>query len=967
MDGMLIVLAALTYVGVLFAIAWIGDHRAENGRSIIRNPVIYTLSIAVYCTSWTFYGAVGSAAHSGPEFVTIYLGPTLTFVGWWFILRKMIRISKAHRITSIADFISSRFGKSSGLSVLVTVVAVAGAMPYLALQLKAVSTSFTVLAGLHGVSGTLAPQPSLLVADTAFWVAICMAIFAILFGTRHLDAAEHHEGVVAAIAFESVVKLLAFLAVGIFVVWELHDGVGDLFHRAALLPQAAAVMTISGADGAWTWISTLALSACAVICLPRQFQVTVVENVDERHLATAAWLFPLYMLVLCLFVLPIALAGLLHLPPGADADAYVLTLPLVNDRPGLALLAFIGGLSSATGMVIVAAITLSTMVCNDLLMPVLLRIRMLHLTERGDLTGLLLFIRRASICTILLLGYLTYRLTAQSGALAAIGLISFAAMAQFAPAVIGGLFWKRANRSGATLGLSLGFAAWIYMLLLPSFARSGWLPASFIETGPWGIGLLRPESFLGLDGLDPLSHALFWSLILNLGGFVCASLLIKQGAWDRIQATIFVDIFRRPGAANAQVWQRTATVADLYALTQRFLGRDVAYRAFRDHPNAGGKAGHLVSSRQLSSQAFGDATPELVTMTERLLAGTIGAASARVMVDSVAKGEMVGFDQVLKILEETSQVIEYSQRLEQKSAELEATTAELRDANRRLQELDRLKDDFLSTVSHELRTPLTSIRSFSEILADNPDLERDQVDRFLGIIMRESERLTRLIDQILDLARLEAGHGEWSMGLIDGREALADAIAVSTSLFVDKDVTVIQSLGDAPAVVFADRDRLLQVFVNVLSNAVKFAPSHSGQVQISGTLSADHWHICVVDNGPGVPADHHARIFEKFVQAPAPTAAATSINPVPAATAPADHAASSTAAPVPPGGNNRLGDRPPGTGLGLAISRQIMDHFKGRIWLDTPPSGQGAMVCIDMPLATSRSPSSGDIPKDSVK
>jgi Na+/proline symporter/nitrogen-specific signal transduction histidine kinase len=931
MDGIWILLASLAYLGVLFGIAWFGDRRAESGRSIIRNPVIYTLSIAVYCTSWTFYGAVGSAARSGPEFVTIYLGPTITFVGWWFVLRRMVRISKAHRITSIADFISSRYGKSSRLSVLVTLVAAAGAMPYLALQLKAVATSFTVLAGLHGITGGPAPQPITVVTDTAFWIAIGMAIFAILFGTRHLDAAEHHEGVVAAIAFESLVKLLAFVAVGVFVVWGLHEGFADLFNNAAQLPNAMELMTISGSNGPWIWLTTTALSMCAVVCLPRQFQVTVVENVDERHLSTAAWLFPLYLLVISIFVLPIALSGLLLLPPDADADSYVLTLPLLHGHPILALLAFLGGLSSATGMVIVATITLSTMVTNDLLMPFLLRLRVLRLTEKGDLTGLLLFIRRASICTILALGYITYRLTAQSGALASIGLISFAATAQFAPAVLGGLFWKRANRNGAKLGLLLGFAAWVYMLLLPSFARSGWLDPSFVEFGPWGLVMLKPEAFLGLDGLDSLTHALFWSMGLNLGGFVIASLLGQQGALDRIQAALFVDVFRRPGGESGQVWRRTATVADLYVLAQRFLGRSTAYRAFHDHPDIAGRGGRLVTSRQLTSRSFGEATPELVHMTERLLSGTIGAASARVMVASVAKGEMVGLDQVMKILEETSQVIEYSQNLEQKSAELEATTAELREANQRLKELDRLKDDFLSTVSHELRTPLTSIRSFSEILADNPDLERAQVDHFLGIIIRESERLTRLIDQILDLARLEAGHGEWSMGRIDGRDSLADAAAVTASLFQEKGVALSTNVGASPAVIFADRDRLVQVFVNLLSNAVKFAPKGSGKVTVEAHIADGQWWVRVTDNGPGVPPDQQAQVFDKFVQASNTTRA-------------------SQASP------NSLGDRPAGSGLGLAISRQIIDHFQGRIWIEDAPHPPGASACLALPCFSSEGP-----------
>lgn len=905
LDRWLILLTSLAYLGTLFAIAWWGDRRAESGRSVIRSPLIYTLSIAVYCTSWTFYGAVGTAARSGPEYLPIYLGPTLVFLGWWFLLRKIVRISKVHRITSIADFISSRYGKSSGMSVLVTLVAVAFVMPYIALQLKAVATSWTVLS-TYGADG--APldleAPTAIFADTAFWVAAGMAIFSVLFGTRHIDASEHHEGVVAAIAFESLVKLLSFVAVGIFAVWGVFGGFGDMFSRAAALPQAVDLVTFGeGAIGRWVTITLL--SVCAIVCLPRQFQVMVVENVDERHLGTASWLFPLYVLILSVFVVPIALAGLTLLPTWADADSFVLTVPLTQGHDWLALMAFIGGLSSATGMVIVAAIGLSTMVSNDLVMPFLLRSRFMGITDRGDLTGLLLFVRRASIVGLLLLGYIAYRLTGQSGALASIGLISFAGAAQFAPAIVGGLFWRRGGRRGAKAGLFLGFLTWVYTLLVPSFARSGWLDIRFVHDGPWDIALLKPEALFGLTGMDPLSHALFWSMLANVGAYVLIGVFSKQDALERIQATLFVDIFRRPEAEDPQVWRRTATVSDLYTLAQRFLGHATAYRAFRDYGR----------QRGVNLRSMRDAEPELVHLTERLLAGSIGAASARVMVASVAKGEAVGLDQVMKILEETSQVIEYSQRLEQKSAELERTTAQLRQANRRLKELDRLKDDFLSTVSHELRTPLTSIRSFSEILADNPDLERAQVDHFLGIIIRESERLTRLIDQILDLARLEAGHGEWRMADIDPADALDDALAVTGSLFRDKGVNLVLRLSSDHTIVHADRDRLMQVLVNLLSNAVKFCPTKSGRVMVHSWVRADSWRVTITDNGPGVPEDERQRIFDKFVQA-----------------------------------GQGLKDRPSGTGLGLAISRQIAEHFGGRIWVDPAPGGDGAAFCLDLPF-----------------
>ncbi|MCB1490116.1 MAG: sodium:solute symporter, partial [Bauldia sp.] len=420
-----IVAVALAYLGLLFAIAWYGDRRADAGRSLIRSPVVYTFSLAVYCTSWTFYGAVGTAARRGIEFLTIYTGPTIIFLGWWFLLRKIARISKSQRITSIADFIASRYGKSASLGMIVTVIAMLGTMPYIALQLKAVSTSFAVLVSYESspdLAIALTDSPAVTLTDAAFLTAVGMAIFAILFGTRHIDANEHHEGMVAAIAFESCVKLLAFLAVGFFAVFAFGSSV---------LPGAGQAAASAGwesltrfpENGASRFLTMTFLSMAAIVCLPRQFHITIVENVDERHLSTASWLFPTYLFLMSLFVLPIAAAGVTLLPTGANPDFYVLTVPMAQGHDGLALLAFIGGLSSATAMVVVAAIALSTMICNDLVMPVLLRIKWLRLEDRGNLATPLLYIRRVAIFVVLLLGYAYYRLTGESGPLAQIGLV----------------------------------------------------------------------------------------------------------------------------------------------------------------------------------------------------------------------------------------------------------------------------------------------------------------------------------------------------------------------------------------------------------------------------------------------------------------------------------------------------------------------------------------------------------------
>ena len=906
LSGWIVLPVACAYLVLLFAIAYYGDRRAMQGRSLIANPYIYALSIAVYCTSWTFYGSVGRAAQAGVAFLPIYLGPTLTFVLWWFVLAKIIRISKVNRITSIADFISSRYGKSTLLSGLVTVIAVVGIMPYISLQLKAVSASFNLLLHYPELDAPAAVFQAPFTADTAFLITAALAIFTILFGTRQIDAAEHHEGLVAAIAFESIIKLVAFLAVGIFVTFGLYNGFGDLFAAAGAIPEIAPLFAID--DGGYSqWVALTLLSMAAIICLPRQFQVTVIENVDEAHLHKAVWLFPLYLLIINIFVLPIALAGLMQFPDGSvDADTFVLTLPLAAEHKGLALLVFIGGLSAATGMVIVATIALSTMVCNDLVMPALLRIPWRRLSEERDLTGLLLAIRRGSIVLILAMSYIYYRYIGESYALVTIGLVSFAAAAQFAPAIIGGIFWKGGTRIGALAGLSLGFVVWAYTLFLPSMARSGWLSLSFVEHGPWDIGLLRPYQLFGMQGLDNVTHALFWSLLFNIGGFVLGSIFSRANALERIQATVFVDVFRRgERQQGSSFWRGTASFDDVYAVVVRFLGKQRADKAFEAYARDG----------DFELGEIKEADSSLLHFTERLLAGAIGAASARVMLASVVKGEMVRIDEVMKILDETSQVIEYSHRLEQKSSELEHAYSDLRAANERLQELDRLKDDFISTVSHELRTPLTSIRSFSEILFDNPALDQAQRSEFLDIIIKESERLTRLINQILDLAKMEAGRLVWNMADLDPGPAIEEALAATLALFRERDVQLKVELPDPLPTVHADQDRLVQVVVNLLSNAVKFCDPDRGEVTVEAQPRAADLLVVVGDNGAGLSREEQRRAFEKF------------------------HAL-----------REDLAHDLQGTGLGLPICRQIVEYFGGRIWVESEP-GKGARFAFTLPYA----------------
>ena len=922
MDTGTILFVSFFYIGLLFAIAYWGDKRADAGRSVIANSYIYTLSLAVYCTAWTFYGSVGMAAHSGLGFLTIYIGPTLMSILGWLVLRKIIRISKVHRITSIADFIASRYGKSPVLGGAVTVIAVMGVIPYIALQLKAISTGFLLINHYPNVSVSFNFAGIPILSDTAFYVAVILVIFGILFGTRHLDATERHEGLVAAIAFESIVKLAAFLTVGIFVTYILYSGFTDVFQKAGVLaelkPTAGVadngaveffkdILSISARETTYIdWSIYIFLSMMAFLFLPRQFQLMVVENVNEEHLNKAIWLFPLYLLAINIFVLPVALAGLVHFPgSAANADWFVLMLPMAEHQQLLALLVYLGGISAATGMVIVETIALSTMICNDLVMPVLIHSPISALSGQNDLRGLLLVVRRVSIALVLMLGYAYFHFIAEFYALVSIGLLSFAAVAQFAPAMLGGIFWKGGTRAGALSGLVAGFLVWAYTLPMPYLVQAGLIPQSFVTAGPFGIELLKPYQLFGLQHFNHISHSVFWSIFFNTAVYIGVSVLSRPRAIDHTQAALFVEVFKYAGETEDSLfWRGTASLPALKTLLQRFLGRNRADLALDEYA----RRRNIIWNQYLTADA------DLVSYAEKLLTGAIGSASARVMVSSVVKEEPLGIEEVLNILDETRQVIAYSR-------ELERATAELKAANARLQELDRLKDDFISTVTHELRTPLTSIRSLSEILNTNPAIEPARIENFTKIIIKESDRLIRLISQILDYEKIESARIEWSIAALDLKEVIDDAVAGTQQLIHDKNITLDLNTDDHFPPVFGDRDRLVQVLVNLISNAVKFCEPDRGKISIRLRVKDSNLLVQVADNGIGIKAENLNKVFEPFHQIKNPTKG-----------------------------------RPLGTGIGLTITKRIIDFHHGRIWVESKP-GQGSTFSFTLPV--NRTPSAG--------
>ncbi|MFC0337225.1 PAS domain S-box-containing protein [Kushneria avicenniae] len=649
-QGWLLLTISLLYIVTLFGIAWRGDQRARRLGPAKRRPLVYSLALAVYCTSWTFYGSVGQVAGSGLQYLSVFLGPILAFLLFWPILTKMIRVAKGQNITSIADFIASRYGKTQALAALASLVALLGTLPYLALQLKAMAASFTVLTANNDI------VRSPILGDTAFYVAALMALFAILFGTRHTDATEHHEGLIQAIAFESVVKLGAFVLLGALITWGAFDGLSELSSRA-VRDLSAGTHFSSASFGQGFWTQTL-LAMLAVFCIPRQFHVTVVENTSTDDTARARWLFPLYLIAAGFFVLPLAAAAMtLFEGQNLDPDTWVLHLAMAVDQPWLVMVTFIGGFAAASGMVIMAAVTLSIMISNEVVIPLLLRLKGFD-ARNGDYARWVLRIRRLIIVLTLALAYGFYKLTATSSSLASLGILSLAALAQLAPALIGGLYWKRGNRFGVSLGLGLGFLIWAYTLLLPTLVRAGLL--SFpVDAGPMGIELLSPSNLLGLSLNDPITQGVLLSLGVNLFCYIFFSQITRQRVVERIQASLFVDSVASHQTLSNRPWGGTTSIGDLKSLSRRFLNEDQVERAFSDY-------GWRNQQRLDPGMR---ASIDLIGFTERLLASAIGASSARIVVNSALSGRDVSISDVVSIVDEASQVLEFNRSLLQATIE----------------------------------------------------------------------------------------------------------------------------------------------------------------------------------------------------------------------------------------------------------------------------------------------------------
>jgi Na+/proline symporter/signal transduction histidine kinase len=647
LQGWVVIAVALAYIGLLFLVASYGDRRRGLGREGRARLLIYPLSLAIYCTSWTFFGSVGFASRTGFDFLTIYIGPALMIGLFSPLLMRVVRLAKAQNITSVADFIAARYGKGQAVAATVALIAIVGTIPYIALQLKAVSSSLeTILA--HITSATEVTRP--LLGDIALFVALSMAAFAVLFGTRHIDATEHQDGLMLAVAAESIVKLVAFLAVGIFVTFWMFDGPVALFNEAMQRPSTATIFSREPRFD--TLVAMTLLSFVAFILLPRQFHVAVVENNNESEIKRAVWLYPIYLVLINLFVVPIALAGLLTFPAGkVDSDMFVLALPLQSGSSFFTIAAFVGGLSAATAMVIVESVALSIMVSNDLVMPFVLQRRERLISGRENIGSLLLTVRRLAIFAILLLAYVYYR-SAGVAQLASIGLLSFAAIAQLAPAFFGGLLWRRATAAGAIAGMTAGFLVWAYTLLLPTLSDIGVIGERILTDGPWDLSMLRPQHLFGLE-LPPLVHGVAWSLLLNVLCYVGFSLRRAPSPIERLQANTFVPSDFTPIAPSFRLWRSSVTVEELTSTVARYLGEERATSAFESFAGA----------QRISLEPKDEADFRLVRYAEHILASAIGGASSRLVLSLLLRKRTVSTKAALKLLDDANAAIQYNREI----------------------------------------------------------------------------------------------------------------------------------------------------------------------------------------------------------------------------------------------------------------------------------------------------------------
>lgn len=887
MSSWFIVIVLVAYLAMLFGVAYKIDANTRLQLRYSKSPTIYALSLAVYCTAWTFFGSVGAASTYNLEFLTIYIGPIILMPFLWFIYRRFIRITQVQGISSLSDFIANRYDKSIGVNKVVTVLLMISIIPYIALQISGIDKAIETILTKNGTQHSSWLQ----YLDLGFLVTIGLGYFIILFTTKRFHHKEQNTGLVGAIVLESIVKLVVFLFFGVFILIYASD-------KPELMSDfKPEQLQLNYNNDGGQWFGMIILSMMAFLFLPRQFELGVVEAVNERKVKRAIWLFPLYLLLINVFVIPISIVGNnLFEGTNVNPDTYMLAIPMQVNQTWLAVLVLLGGFSAASGMIIVSTHALSKMFSNAILMPTFINSKVILNRYEDRNHKIPVFFRRVSIMVVLLAAYAYHKLVVSEFTLFSIGLVSFVAVAQFAPAILGGMFWRLGNKQGALIGMLLGFSVWMAFLVLPSIVSAD-VQHIFSFVG------IQSDSYH--EG-ELITTVLFWSLFLNILGYVIGSLAFRQTVVERTQAALYVDILNEKDQLdNSLIWKGQARFPDIKSLLTRFLGERRAEQELKN----------FAQKYEIDLHVSENLDSRIVGFSEKLLSTIVGASSAKILVSSVVKEEQLTMEDLVNILEESQKVIAINKQLQQRTEELRRVTEALRQANQKLKETDLLKDEFLYTVTHEMRTPLTSIKALSELLADDDEFMPEETKReFLTTILKESNRMTRLISQVLDLENFESGKHQLIIDEVDIDELIHHCLHSMDGLFKQTHIQVCIDIDKDLPKLEADYDRITQVLMNLLGNATKHCDKENGKVWVDVHRKGSFLEVEIADNGPGVVPELREIIFEKFFQA-----------------------------------KNQTMRKPKGSGLGLAISKKIVQLHEGKIRVE-PNEPEGSRFIFSIPF-----------------
>ena len=865
----------MLYLALLFFIAFWAEKKKSNFWA--NNPYIYSLSLAVYCTAWTYYGSIGVAANQGLEYLAIYIGPIIIIPAWILINTKIIRISRVHKISSIADFISMRYGNSRSFGAIISAVCILAIIPYIGLQIKAISDTF------HQITQTEATRN--VFTDTVTYVVILIAIFSSYYGTRYVDASEKRLGIISAVAVESFLKLIFFVILGLFVTYGIFNGFDDIYIQASKLEDFARKNTFNGLEGSFNWMLTSLLSMSAIFLLPRQFHTTIIENRKEKHLKTAIWLFPLYLLIFNFFVFPIAWGGkILFQGQDVNPELYSILIPQKFGNMLIAVMVFLGGLSASISMIIISSISLSVMLSNNVIIPYGWIDTFKKKSENFN-TKNIVNIRKISIFTLIIFAFIFYKYLIVQSSLFSVGLISFVLIAQLGPSFFAAIFWKRGNYTGALAGIIAGILICYINLIIPQYIKT--------INPDFSLNQYQFFNFFKIPYLSTISQVFFWSILANTTLFLIISVSSKGDYRERNYAEIYVDINKYiQDHEGAYIWRGKANVSDIEKILVRFLGEKKTKQALK-----------IFNLKYNITDETDTADARLIKFSENLLAGRIGTASSKILVEGVTKEDKISLPEVLKILEESKENIALNRKLTEQSRQLRKLSDDLQVANTNLIEKDKQKDDFLDSVAHELRTPITAIRAAGEILLDDEDIPNEIKKEFLGNIISESDRLNEIINDILYLDKLETGTIQLNIQKNNIVETYHKALKPLQHLIQKKNIHHSEiDLLNQKMYIF-DEARIIQVFQNILGNAFKFT-EEGGMIQAKFKEFENQLKISIFNTGKRVPEEDIELIFDKFYQS-----------------------------------KNQNIRKPVGTGLGLAICKKIIDAHKGNIYAENKEIG----------------------------